>query len=238
MATTTAIVPAAGKGERAGDRAGGKLFAPLLDRPLLAWTLQTLVACPEIDEIILVSRVDRLAKVEALVSDYGGAQVSRVVPGGEERLDSVLCGVRALSPDADYVVIHDGARPLCPEAVFARTFAAARAHGAAIAAIRATDTVKQATADDWIERTLERRHLWLAQTPQIFERSLFERACEAAHAGGVAATDDAALVERLGHPVRLVEGSRLNLKVTLPQDFAIAEALLRLRQAGGAAWSE
>lgn len=220
------MVPAAGTGERAGERAGGKLFAPLCGRPLLAWTLERMEACPLIDALVIVTRPRQIEAVRKLARAAGCKKLHDVVAGGQTRLESVLNGVAALPADATHVVVHDGARPLCEPHLFTQVIRAAQRYGAAVAAVPATDTMKLADRERWVTQTLDRRRLWCAQTPQAFARDLFDQACKHARSTHTTATDDASLVENLGRAVRLVPGSPRNLKVTFPEDFAIAEALL------------
>jgi 2-C-methyl-D-erythritol 4-phosphate cytidylyltransferase len=147
-----------------------------------------------------------------------------VVAGGAERQDSVRAGLD-VAEGAAIVAVHDGARPLVTPELIARGVELARESGAAICAVPSRDTVKQADGDPpRVRATLDRASAWLAQTPQCFERALLLRAHDAAPS---AATDDAALVEAMGHPVRLYEGTYWNMKVTSPDDLVVAEALLR-----------
>ena len=139
---------------------------------------------------------------------------------------SVYCGIQALPASAQWVAVHDGARPLVTPELIEATIKGARGAKAAIAAVPVVPTVKQ-VAGDWVAKTLDRSTLWAVQTPQVFERKLLERAHRQGMGDGFVATDDAALVEKLGHRVRIVMGSPRNLKVTTPEDLVIAEALLR-----------
>jgi 2-C-methyl-D-erythritol 4-phosphate cytidylyltransferase/2-C-methyl-D-erythritol 2,4-cyclodiphosphate synthase len=158
--------------------------------------------------------------------DYlrGHARI-HVVEGGERRQDSVANAFARVADHADIIVIHDAARPLVTEDVIRRTIEAAAASGAAIAAVRPQDTVKQGDASGLITGTLPREEVFLAQTPQAFRTSVLRDAL-AADMGGVTATDEAMLAERAGHPVALVEGDARNLKITTPDDLAMAEYLL------------
>jgi 2-C-methyl-D-erythritol 4-phosphate cytidylyltransferase len=218
------IVVAAGRSERMGTT--DKLFAPLMGRPMLAWTLAAFKQCPAVDGVVVVALEARLADARGLVDEWRFTNVRAVVPGGARRRDSVRSGVEAAA-DAAIVAVHDGARPLVTPALIEQGIALARAHGAAACAVRARDTVKESAGDPPIvERTIDRSRTWLAQTPQVFARELLLQAHDAANDD---ATDDAALVEALGREVRLYEGDPANLKVTAPDDLFIAEALLRAR---------
>jgi 2-C-methyl-D-erythritol 4-phosphate cytidylyltransferase len=196
-------------------------------QPLLAHSLRAFDGCPAVDEIVLVGREDRLQTYRVLVSKTGLRKVKAVIPGGIERQDSVWCGLQALSPSAEIVLIHDGARCCVNGDIITRCVETARAKGAAIPACRVRDTIKKAGADLRIEATVDRSTLWAAQTPQTFRVELIRRAYEPLIRDRIVVTDDAAAVERLGQPVWIVETSHLNLKVTLAEDLMLAETILR-----------
>jgi 2-C-methyl-D-erythritol 4-phosphate cytidylyltransferase len=147
-------------------------------------------------------------------------------PGGRERQDSVRLGLAAVDPGHRLVAIHDGVRPLIQPIQIEACLTAAARHGAAILAVPVADTLKLADNGRGVQKTVPRKGVWLAQTPQAFEHQLIVRAHQSAHMDGVQGTDDAALVERLGRIVHLVTGSRRNIKVTTPEDLALAEAFL------------
>lgn len=220
-----AIVPAAGAGVRMeADRP--KQFRPLGDRPLLVHTLQRLSDSPLIETVVVVVPADWVAKARSeLIEPYGLAKVGAVVAGGAERQDSVAAGLEALGPEVDLVVVHDGVRPFMTEAMIADVVEAARAVGAAVAAIPVAETVKR-VADGAVVETVSRDGLYRVQTPQAFRREVLAEALERARAEGVVGTDEAALVERFGRPVRVVAGSAVNLKVTSPEDWSLAESIL------------
>lgn len=222
---TQAIVAAAGAGERL--RAGKvKALVALNGKPLILYALEVLERCAAVYSVILVTPADSQAEVEALLEQHALTKVKRVIPGGAARADSVRNGMAALDDDTEYVLIHDAARPLIDPALVERIITAAYAGGAAIAAMPVKPTIKQVDPVTMtITATPERRALWEAQTPQVFERALLERARQAA--GDTPVTDEAMLVERIGHKVAVVEGSYQNLKVTTSEDLICAEALLR-----------
>jgi 2-C-methyl-D-erythritol 4-phosphate cytidylyltransferase len=221
------VVVAAGRSERMGG--ADKVFADLAGRPLLAWTLRAFKNCDAIDGVVLVVAAESIDRATAVVREWRFANVTAIVAGGAHRQDSVRAGIDAAS-DAAIVAVHDGARPLVTPELIARGLELARACGAAVCAAPARDTVKQAEGDPPVVRaTIERAAAWLAQTPQVFDRALLLRAHDAATE---AATDDAALIEALGHEVRLYEGDRWNLKVTEPDGLVVAEGLLRARLSG------
>ncbi len=218
-----AIVVAAGKGSRFG--APAKTLLPLAGRPLLAWALDALEAAASIVDVTVVAGAHTRAETEDLLAAGGWAKARRVIVGGERRQDSVAAGLAA-APVTEVVVVHDGARPLAPAALFDACVAAACETGAAIAAVPVADTLKLVEAGR-IARTVDRAGLWAAQTPQAFRRGLLLELF--ARAGGRTVTDEAALCEALGIAVAVVEGSPANLKVTRPGDLAVAEALLASR---------
>ncbi|MGB2695306.1 MAG: 2-C-methyl-D-erythritol 4-phosphate cytidylyltransferase [Dehalococcoidia bacterium] len=220
-----AVVVAAGRSARMGDV--DKLWAPLtgqdnVTRPLLAYTLRAFQGCPRIERIALVVAEDTLERARSLVRDERADKVCAVVPGGARRQDSVGAGLDALVGCA-WVAVHDGARPLVTNELIERGIDAAQETGASCCALPVPDTVKESDGGR-IVRTLDRARLWLAQTPQVFRYDLLLEAHRRAQGD---ATDDAALVEALGVPVQLYEGARRNLKVTMPEDLALAQALLR-----------
>lgn len=217
----SAIVVAAGKGERMGSGVK-KQFRLLKGRPVLHWALAAIEAAPSIEEIVVVTGASDVAAVAADVKGKF-SKVTRVVAGGETRQESVARGLEALGPGTRWVVVHDGARPLVEPALVERVLAAAKESGAATAAVKVKDTIKLVDQHGQVERTLERSRLWAVQTPQAFSRELLARA----HAWGKGkqVTDDCGLVEAMGHPVTVVEGSERNLKLTTQEDLAILEAL-------------
>ena len=221
-----AIVPAAGQGRRMG---GGrnKLFLPLARCPILIRTLETLSSCDLISEAIIAAAPEDTAEVEEMLQHWRtnlNLLPISVVVGGAERQHSVANALAALPPDAELVLVHDGARPLAPTDVLAAAVREAEKCGAAIVAVPVKDTVKQVEAGEVIA-TPPRETLWAVQTPQVFHRDLLTRAYAQAEADGFIGTDDASLVERLGEPVRIVRGSYRNIKVTTPEDLLIAETL-------------
>jgi 2-C-methyl-D-erythritol 4-phosphate cytidylyltransferase len=219
--SVAAIIVAAGPGTRLG--AGmPKGFVYLGGVPLFVRSLRALLSAPAIDQAVVVAPMDALEQATALLSAGGPYRLApQIVAGGTERQDSVRHGLAAVS-HAEFVAIHDAARPFVARETVEAAIDAARAHGAAIVAIPATDTVKVVDADRLIESTPPRTRVWLAQTPQVFRTDLI-RAAHAQDAGAAPATDDAALVERLGHRVQVVAGSADNRKITTPDDLAWAE---------------
>lgn len=225
-----AIIPGAGRGLRMGGEVP-KQFLRLGGQPLLVQTLRVLQASPTIHEILLaVPPSDRQYCVDQIIGPHGLTKVTKVVSGGAQRQDSVRHALAEVSPETDIVVVHDAVRPFLTVRMIEEVVEHARVHGAAIIAVPVRDTLKQVGQDGTIERTVDRRHLWQAQTPQAFRRDWLEHAHHQATLAGVHATDDADLVERLGHKVYVVEGSGDNIKVTRREDLAIGEAILAARQ--------
>ncbi|HSK10018.1 MAG TPA: 2-C-methyl-D-erythritol 4-phosphate cytidylyltransferase [Vicinamibacterales bacterium] len=224
----TAIVAAGGRGRRLGAGIPKQLLR-LGGRPILQWSVEAFLGSPVIGHVVAVLPPD-LVETPPEYLRHGRLAL---VGGGDRRQDSVALGLRAVPPGTDVVVIHDAARPLVDAALIERTAAAAAEAGAAIAALPARDTVKQCDAGDepgepggrFIARTLPRETIYLAQTPQAFRLEVLR---DAVRLGleGVEATDEAALAERAGHRVRLVEGSARNIKITTREDLELAESLL------------
>jgi 2-C-methyl-D-erythritol 4-phosphate cytidylyltransferase/2-C-methyl-D-erythritol 2,4-cyclodiphosphate synthase len=223
------LVLGAGLGERLGGELP-KAFVPLLGRSLLVRSLAVMAEVPEVDRVVPVVAPGDLERFAAL--DVAGIpKLAPPVPGGEERQDSMRAGLAALDDGISLVVVHDAARPLVTPREVSRVIDAARECGAALLAHPVRDTIKR-VRDGAVVETPERRECYGAQTPQVFRRELLVEALARAEAAGVTATDDAQLVERLGQRVQVVEGSPENIKVTLPADLVLAEAILRARGEG------
>ena len=223
-ARVAAVVVAAGRGTRFGDTA--KVLTPLAGRPMLAWSLRALEQTVEIGAVVVVAGEHTREAIIALVEAEGLTKVSAIVTGGERRQDSVAAGLAALPDEIEIVVIHDGARPLAEPALFAASIASAAIHGAAIAAMPVADTVKRVEAG-FTRGTVDRGGLWAAQTPQTFRLDALRWAMTMS--AGETVTDEARLCESVGIPVAVVPASTANLKVTHPEDIAVADALLRVR---------
>lgn len=217
-----AVIAAAGSSSRMGGR--DKLAEPLDGIPVILRTLAAVEAVPEIREIVVVTREDRVEEYRRLLGQC--SRLRAVVPGGSTRQESVRNGVRALSPDCTLAAIHDGARPLVTPEVFARCIEAARSCGAATAAVPVKDTIKLVDEAGRVLDTPDRSRLWAVQTPQIFDRERYLRAAEEAERRGLSCTDDCQLFEAMGWEVQLVMGDYRNLKLTTPEDFLAAGAYL------------
>jgi 2-C-methyl-D-erythritol 4-phosphate cytidylyltransferase len=208
-----------------------KQFLAIGGLPLIVHSLRVLQASPAIDAIILaVPRADIAYCQSDIVMAYGFGKIVKVVAGGVERQDSVRLALAAVGSETEIVLVHDAVRPFLTLQMVTEVVEAARATGAAIVALPMRDTVKQVGANHTIERTVDRAHLWLAQTPQAFRREWLQEAHEKAHLEGVHATDDAYLIEWSGRPVSVVEGNGENIKVTKPEDMIIGEAIWAARK--------
>ena len=216
-----AIILAGGGSTRMGI-GRNKVLLPIGGTPAILRSARAYAGL--VDGLVVVARAEDAAAIRQVLTD---AQITAtIVPGGDTRQDSVWNGLCALPPDCDRVLIHDGARCLVDEGTIRRAMASVEACGTGVAAIPAVDTIKQADANGYVTGTPDRATLRAMQTPQGFDVALIRQAHEAARRDGFLGTDDAALVERLGLPVHLTEGDRRNLKLTTPEDIAMAEALL------------
>ena len=208
-----------------------KQFLPLGNVPLLLHSLQVFERCASISQVILVvPKNERERTLSDVVERYGIKKVVKVVAGGATRQESVYHGLKETDPETEIVVIHDAVRPFVTEDLIERSIGTARNLGGAIVAVRMKETVKQVGPDGQILRTVDRAQLWLAQTPQTFRRELLIEGYRKAESDGFQATDDAAVMERLGHKIAVVPGRWDNMKITTPEDFQIAEAILAGRR--------
>lgn len=229
MSAVIAIVVAGGSGERFA-RPGGKQLLEIAGVPMVVRTVSALASAPSVDEIVVVCHPQRVDEYRAAVESARVAAALRFVPGGETRQASVAAGLAAVADDAAIVAVHDGARPLVTAAAVERVLAPVlrgEADGAVLG-YPVTDTLKLAEGPV-VAGTPDRSSYWAAQTPQVFRAGVLREALAAAERDGVLGTDDSSLVERLGKRVLLVEGPRDNLKITCPEDAAIAEAILAWR---------
>jgi 2-C-methyl-D-erythritol 4-phosphate cytidylyltransferase len=232
MEQVSVIVVAAGMSQRLSGRKK-KQFVEVAGRPLALWAARRFaVLGDELAEIVLVVPPEDLTMVSTECADtLKWAGVTQVVVGGARRTESVAAGLAALDKPSSLVAIHDGARPIVSAESIQSAVAAARKTGAAVVAVRVKDTLKRANDDDLITATVDRVGLWLAQTPQVFERDLLDRAFEKADLNDRSITDDAQLVERIGAQVAVVPGGYDNIKVTTPEDLRVVRALLEAEAA-------
>jgi 2-C-methyl-D-erythritol 4-phosphate cytidylyltransferase len=205
-----------------------KLLASLGGVPVILHTLRAFQACPEVDEIVVVASPDRQEVIQRLADDAGLTKLRAFVPGGAERHLSVWAGIQAVAAESDYVAVHDGARPLIHPAQISRCLAKARETGAAASARPVSETLKRVDEAGRVCGSVDRRGLWIMETPQVFARPLLVQAYEAVLQEGVLVTDEVSALERLGHPVWLVDNPTPNPKITWPPDLAVAERLLPL----------
>lgn len=203
-----------------------KLFIGIAGLPVVGHAWRRMDAAPGIDEVVLVVRSGREHLFEAMVAKLELTKPYRLVAGGAERQDSVWNGVASLDPGTELVAIHDGARPCPSPSLIADVLASAKEHGAAVAAQRVVDTIKESLDGRTVSRHLERSRLWAVQTPQCFQVPVIRRALEEVRGRGLQITDDTAACELIGQAVRLVESLEPNPKLTGPSDVPSLELLL------------
>ena len=219
-----AVIVAAGSSRRMNGT--DKVFATLGDKSVLARVLETFHECDLVDGIVVVLSEENVEKGKQLVEEQGFSRVTDICPGGERRQDSVTAGLARLEK-ADWVIIHDGARPLVTEELIVQGLEAAQETGSAIAAVPVTDTIKMVGDDQLVQGTPPRHNLWAAQTPQVFRFDIIRKAYSQLR---YEVTDDARAVEQAGFQVKIYSGSRDNIKITTSDDLALAEILLRKRK--------
>lgn len=226
-----AIVLAGGSGKRMGSETP-KQYLPLGEHCVLYEALSSFEESPLVDEIVVVCGGEDHALCQEMTKREG-SKIRTFVTGGKERYDSVYAGLLAVS-GAEVVLIHDGARPFCDREIIARCVEGALSHGACAAGVPSKDTVKLTNEDGRVESTPDRSRVWIVQTPQAFRYDLILQAHEELRRGSMeGVTDDAMMVERLGlSPVYMVEGSYENIKITTPEDMAVAEAFLKKKASG------
>lgn len=223
----TAIIVAGGSSRRMGF---DKTFAVLGGKPVVAHSIAAFEATQAVDEIIVVSREERLAELREVVARHEFAKVRHVIPGGVHRQDSVRAGLSRVAAGSRFVAVHDAARPLVGPAQIELVYEAARTHGAASLAAPITDTLKCATSDRIVSGSVDREDLYAMQTPQVFAREILTEAYEAVATQQLAITDEVSAVENLGRQVLLVPNEAFNFKITFPADLSLAEMVLRARR--------
>ena len=230
----TAIVLAGGKGKRMGSKTQ-KQYLMIQGKPLIYYALHQFEESEIIDEVILVVGDGQQEYVRKnIVEVFDFSKVKKIVAGGAERYDSVYAGIQALDDtnEEEYVFIHDSARPFVDEAILKRAYTAVEEHKACVVGMPSKDTVKLADDRGYASVTPDRSHVWIIQTPQVFEKGLIKEAYTRLMQGDTAGvTDDAMVVEKtMRHPVKLVEGSYENIKVTTPEDLDIAELFVKRKK--------
>ena len=222
----SAVIVAAGSSQRMGS---DKLTMLLDGIPVLARTLRVFQSSPLVDEIVLVTRTEKLQETADLCKEYGIDKVTKVISGGKTRTESALCGVSEVNHAARLIAIHDAARPLVTEDLIMRTVYAAREHRAAAPAVKSVDTLKAVDADGFIIGTVDRETTVRIQTPQVFHADLIKGALTKAVEKGITLTDDCAAAEMMGIRTKTVLGDEANIKITEPNDLLIASELLKER---------
>lgn len=207
----------------------GKVFVPLLEKPLIAWTLLVFEASLDIQEIIVVVPPGQENDFQKKILSPYNISKAKIVSGGAERQDSLWNGFVQISETCNVVVIHDGARPLLEGETLKKALDAAEHDGASIIAVPVKDTIKIGNGKQMVLKTLDRNLLWAAQTPQAYQYPIIKEALQKAHNDSFYSTDDSSLVERINIPVRIIPGSYENIKVTTQDDVIFGEIILRRR---------
>lgn len=222
----SAVIVAGGSSQRMGT---DKLMADLGCMPVLARTLLAFQNCELVDEIIIVSRMEKIAEVAELCKKYGISKADKVVCGGNTRMESALAGVSEVKTSAKLIAIHDGARPLVTDELICRTVAAAKKHSAVIPVIFNTDTLKVVDERGVVIGPMDRERTARVQTPQVFDADLIKGALSKASSDGLSLTDDSSAVEIMGVRIHTVEGDNDNIKLTTPRDMQLAAIILKDR---------
>jgi 2-C-methyl-D-erythritol 4-phosphate cytidylyltransferase len=224
----SAIIVAAGRSERMGTGSSKQLIS-LGGITAIARTISAFEENPYVNEIIVVTNRIDIIKIGGVVNEFGFEKVKRIIVGGATRQKSVTVGFNAMSGEAAFVAVHDGARPLITSECIGRVIENAIKSGAAAAAVKVKDTIKVADENGIVLSTPERQMLWAVQTPQVFAVELYKKALEASELTGADYTDDCQLIEAAGGRVQLVEGEYSNFKITTADDITQAEAVIRAR---------
>ena len=221
------IIVAGGKGERMGPDVD-KAFLSLGAKPVLVYSLLAFEKCPDVDEVVLVVRKERVEAARCAVQMFGCKKVIKIISGGNQRQQSVANGLAEISEEAEVVAVHDGARPCVTLGLISETIKLARQYGSGVAAVKITDTVKEVDKGMIIAQTIDRTKLWRVQTPQAFKVALLRKAFAMVKKKKIKITDEASSVELICDNVRLVQSSSSNIKITSPDDLMLAAALMRL----------
>lgn len=226
--TISVIIVAAGSSSRMNGV--NKQLEKIGDTPVFVMSALKFERSEMTDEIIIAAPGEEVSRYEKLARNFGVSKLSAVVAGGDTRANSVRNALEAVSPKADYIAVHDGARPLIETSEIERVFADAEKYNAAIAAVPATDTVKSVGSNGFVEETPQRGKLYYAQTPQVFKKSLYMSCLEKLGAQAENVTDDSSILELCGEYVRITEINCCNMKITRPDDLAAAEAVFGNRK--------
>jgi len=221
---TQVIIPAAGMGERLGEDSPKPLLK-INGKPILIYSLEVFDQCPLIESVIVVAHQDYVGDFRSVIEEHKICKVINVVAGGQLRTDSVFNGLKALDEDTEYVLIHDGARPLIDLETVEKAVNLCANESGVIVAVPVKPTIKRVNTQElYVEATLDRDLLWEVQTPQVFKKNILLKAHE--DNNGIAVTDDATLVEMLGERIKVVEGQYDNIKITTKEDVVTAQNLL------------
>lgn len=218
-----AVIPSAGLGKRFG---AAKQFLTLKGKPLLLYALETFGSFPGVEKICLPIPASEVQATKNLIPKEFLPKVI-ILEGGEERQTSVRLGFEALPP-SDIILVHDGVRPFVSHEIIQKVLEGVLSCGACIVGIPVKDTTKRSDTNGMIQETIDRKNLWSIQTPQGFRYEIFKEAILRSLKDQFLGTDESMLVERLGHPVKIISGSPYNIKITVPEDLKMAEAIFRL----------
>lgn len=236
MTKIVAIIPAAGLGTRMGAAGASKQFMELDGVPILIMSLRRIASCSQVTSIIVATRADEIDRLDTLIRQEKFTQPVGVVKGGDTRQDSVRLALEQIPDDTDFVLVHDAVRPFVTLEQITRVIEEARRCKAAILGIPAMDTVKEVKRASLpedvalITATVPRERVVMAQTPQVFDAKLLKEAFAQAVEDGVNASDEAGLIEKLGHDVHVVLGAERNIKITKPSDMDLARFYLQSEQ--------
>ena len=226
----TAIIPAAGKGKRMLHSVP-KHFIRLEDKPVLAYTLDAFEKCPDVNQILVVTRSgEENYCLKEVVEKFRYKKVLKIVIGGDRRQDSVYCGIKELDVDTDIVVVHDGVRPFVSQNTISEAIRLAMFADGVVTAVPVKDTIKNVDCEGIIMSTPDRSTMWYAQTPQVFKRRILEEAYIRAYNDKFTGTDESSLVERIGYKVKIVEGTPDNIKITTKEDLLFADVILMMQK--------
>lgn len=224
--TCSVVVVAAGNAQRMGV---DKVMMELGCMPVLARTLLAFQNCDAVDEIIVVTRMEKVEGVASLCKKYGITKVCKVIRGGKTRMESALAGVSEVRSGAKLIAVHDGARPFVTDDVIRRTVDAAAQYMSAVPVIRSTDTLKSTDENGLITGTVDRERTVRVQTPQVFNADLIKGALTKAVSDGLTLTDDCSAIEIMGIKTHTVDGDEDNIKLTTPRDIQLGELILKTR---------
>ena len=226
----TAIIVAAGKGKRMLHSVP-KHFIRLEDKPVLAYTLDAFEKCPDVNQILVVTRSgEENYCLKEVVEKFRYKKVLKIVIGGDRRQDSVYCGIKELDVDTDIVVVHDGVRPFVSQNTISEAIRLAMFADGVVTAVPVKDTIKNVDCEGIIMSTPDRSTMWYAQTPQVFKRRILEEAYIRAYNDKFTGTDESSLVERIGYKVKIVEGTPDNIKITTKEDLLFADVILMMQK--------